>query len=396
MVVRGKIKSILFILDGYPIAGSKACVFARNLIVSLADMGIKCIVIAPQIISRESLKKKTAYKQIDITPGGKEIIVYEPLYLHMSSRPAFLGISMKNHFAAAKRVIEKENLCFDAVYGHFIYHCGLTASKIGEMYNVPSFLAAGESDKLLPDCKRCRGAYQTGLKRYNWNQRLSKLAGVISVSEWTKVLLINGGFIHPDAKVGVFPNGVNQNIFHVGDKEKIRDEMNIPQDGFLITYVGAFNENKGSERLSAAIDRLEDNVYSVFIGRDGDCEPTCKNILFCGQCDNVTVAKYLQASDCFVLPTRSEGCCNAILEALSSGVPVISSDLPFNDGIVDDNNGIRINADSIKELSEAIQRLMKDSLLMERLRNGAACSSQKFDINDRAKRIYEFMEFCSK
>lgn len=396
MIVSGKIKSILFILDGYPIAGSKACVFARNLIVSLADMGIKCTVIAPQIVSLESLKKKVAHKQVDTSPGGKEIIVYEPLYLHMSSRPEFLGISMKNHFAAVKRVIEKENLSFDVVYGHFIYHCGLTASKIGEMYNVPSFLGAGESDKLLPNCKRCRGAYQTGLKRYNWNHRLSKLAGVISVSEWTKELLINGRFIDRNAKIGVFPNGVNQSVFHIGDKVRIREEMNIPKDIFLITYVGAFNENKGSERLSEAINRLEDDVYSVFIGRDGNCKPTCKNILFCGQCDNVTVSKYLQASDCFVLPTRSEGCCNAILEALSSGVPVISSDRPFNDGIVDKTNGIRINPDSIEELSEAIQKLMKDPSLMERLRKGAVRSSKKFGIDDRAMRIYDFMELCSK
>lgn len=58
MEMSGKIKSILFILDGYPIAGSKACVFARNLIVSLADMGMKCVVIAPQIISYGSIKAK--------------------------------------------------------------------------------------------------------------------------------------------------------------------------------------------------------------------------------------------------------------------------------------------------------------------------------------------------
>lgn len=396
MIVCGKIKSILFILDGYPIAGSKACIFARNLIVSLADMGIKCTVIAPQIISHKTIKKKGAYKQIDITSGGSKIVIYEPLYLHMSSRPALLGISMKNHFTATKSVIEKENLDFDAVYGHFIYHCGLTAAKIGETYNIPSFLGAGESDKLLPNCKRCRGAYQIGLRKYDWSQKLSKLSGVISVSEWTKKLLINGGYIHCDAQIGVFPNGVNREIFHIGDRDRIREDMNIPKDAFLITYVGAFNENKGSKRLSEAIEQLEEDVYSVFIGRDGDCKPSCKNILFCGQCDNVKVAQYLQACDCFVLPTRSEGCCNAILEALSSGIPVISSNLPFNDGILDTTNSIRINPDNIKELSKAIQSMIKNPALMNRLKNGAARSSKQFDINDRAVRVYNFMELCSK
>lgn len=396
MNINRNIKSILFILDGYPIGTSKACVFARNLIVSLSDMGIKCTVIAPQIITSDTLTKKGAYKQIDTTPRGSKITVYEPLYLHMSSRPEVLGISMKNHFAATNRVIVKENINFDAVYGHFIYQCGLTASQIGEMYNVPSFLGAGESDKLMPDCKRNRGAYQTGIKKYDWKQRLSKLAGVISVSEWTKGLLINGGFIDRDAKIGVFPNGIDQSIFFVGNKVRMREEMNIPQEVFLITFVGAFNENKGSERLSEAIDCLEEDVYSVFIGRDGACKPTCRNILFSGQCDNVTVAKYLQASDCFVLPTRSEGSSNAILEALSSGLPVISSDLPFNDGILDISNGIRVNPNSIDEISEAIQKLKKDYSFTEELRRGAIRSSKKFNINDRAMRIYDFMESCSK
>lgn len=396
MAICGNIKSILFILDGYPIAGSKACVFARNLIASLSDMGIRCMVVAPQIILRRTLREKAVYKQIDITPSGEEITIYEPLYLHMSSHPAFLGLSMRNHFAAVKRVIEKENLQFDAVYGHFIYQCGLTASKIGEIYHVPSFLGAGESDKLMPDCKRCRGAYQTGLARYNWQQRLKKLSGVISVSEWTKKLLIDGGFIDSETRIGVFPNGVDQSVFHIGDKSRIREEMNIPKDVFLIVFVGAFNENKGSKRLSEAIDRIDGDVCSVFIGRDGSCKPMCKNIVFCGQCDNATVAKYLQASDCFVLPTRSEGCCNAILEALSSGVPVVSSDCPFNDGIVDASNGIRIDPDNIEELTNAIQKLKNDSLLAERLRAGAVSSSKKFDINDRAMRIYNFMELASE
>lgn len=301
---------------------------------------------------------------------------------------------MKQHAAAVKRVIDKEKLKFDAVYGHFIYHCGLTAAKIGELYNVPSFLGAGESDKLLPDCRRCRGAYQTGLKKYNWNQKLGKLTGVISVSEWTKTLLVDGGFIGKDVKIGVFPNGVNQNLFHVGNKTEIRKAMKIPQEVFLIVYVGAFNENKGAERLSKAIDLLDEDIYSVFIGRDGDCKPTCKNILFCGQCDNVTVSKYLQAADCFVLPTRSEGCCNAILEALSTGLPVISSDRPFNDGIIDTGNGIRVDPDNIEELADAIQRMQKDSILMDRLKSGAVSSSKKYNINDRAKRIYDFMEAC--
>jgi glycosyltransferase involved in cell wall biosynthesis len=37
---------------------------------------------------------------------------------------------------------------------------------------------------------------------------------------------------------------------------------------------------------------------------------------------------FLNASDVFILPTLAEGSCNAILEALACGIPVVSSDIP--------------------------------------------------------------------
>ena len=40
--------------------------------------------------------------------------------------------------------------------------------------------------------------------------------------------------------------------------------------------------------------------------------------------------------------------------------------------------------------------MIKNPALMNRLKNGAARSSKQFDINDRAVRVYNFMELCSK
>lgn len=389
------IKSILFILDGYPSETSQACVFARNLITAIADMGIECIVIAPQIISKNFInkKKRATYLRSDYSSSGVEIKVYTPYYLHMSSRTTMLGYSMNNHFLAVQKTIQKHKIKPDAVYGHFIYQCGLTASRVGKWLQIPAYLGAGESDKLLPGNMRCRGAYSTGLKKYNWSQILSELTGVICVSEWTQRLLLEGKFLSSSMidKMEIFPNGVNLKLFCAKDKEKVREKLGFSKKDFIVCYVGAFNENKGASRLSAAIEKL-DGIKSIFIGRDGEQKPTCSGILYCGQCPNEKIAGYLQASDVFVLPTKSEGCCNAILEALACGLPVISSDRPFNDGILTNENSIRIDPENIDDLARAIYMIKENAELKEKLSKGARESGAHFGIEERAIKVYEFMQ----
>ena len=367
--------------------------FVRNLIVALVKLGVECTVISPQIYRG---KKTIPYYQEDHIESFGTVKVYSPYYLFLTSHPVMLKYSMRNHTNAVLKTIKKEKLQFDAIYGHFIYQCGLSAAKVGKKYGKPSFLGAGESDKLLPNNSRNRGAYSTGLKKCKWKEILADLTGVISVSEWTKKLLIDGGFISREKPISVFPNGINSALFHKEDQRSARQKHNIPENVFLLAYVGAFNENKGYRRVCEALNRLaQKDVYSVFIGRQDDGIPECDHILFCGRCDNKTVAEYLQCADCFVLPTRSEGCCNAILEALACGLPVISSDRPFNDGILDDTNSIRIDPDDIDGITEAIQKMKNEPLLRTRLSEGALNKAKDFDIQERAKNVYSFMNELS-
>lgn len=63
----------------------------------------------------------------------------------------------------------------------------------------------------------------------------------------------------------------------------------------------------------------------------------------------------------FCLPTLNEGCSNAIVEAIACGLPIISSNLPFNDDILDSSNALLVNPESVDDIASAIKQLMDNS-----------------------------------
>lgn len=378
-------KQICFVLDWYPTKMNNGCVFAKHLIYAIADKGFDCVVIAPRIANANT--EKVPYVRVEKTEGGNTIRIFTPTYLHLTSRKQFMKMSMSNHYKAVMKTIKRENLKPDVVYGHFIYQCGLTAARVGDKLGIPSYCACGENSLRFENGNE---PYTTGFKYAGWKGILKNLSGIISVSSNNKNLLLENGYVDNSMKIGVFPNGVDESKFFSFDKKKAREKIGFPQDAFITVFTGAFTDRKGIDKLNLALKNCED-VYSVFLGK-GPLEPDCNNILFKGSVPNDMVATYLNASDVFVLPTKGEGCCNAIVEALACGLPVISSDLPFNDDVLDKSNSIRVDVNSVEQIETAIKTLKNDNVLYEKLRSGAVASKDKLGINVRAENILRFME----
>lgn len=380
---------ICFILDWYPTQTNNGCIFAKHLICAMADQGYDCFVITPRIISKTIFQNDNyvPYERVEYTDNGNSIRIFAPFYLHLSSRKQTMQLSMNNHYKAVLKTIFKYKLQPDIVYGHFIYQCGLTAARIGKTLGIPAYCACGENSLRLA---KGSNPYNIGVKNCNWSKILSSLSGVICVSSNNRKMLLDNGFITDNLRMGVFPNGIDDHRFYKMDKATCRRQLGFPEDTFIVAFTGAFTENKGADRLNAALKTMGD-VSSIFMGQ-GPVVLDCDNLLFAGRVPNCEVAKYLNAADVFVLPTKGEGCSNAIVEAMACGLPVISSNLPFNDDILNEHNSLRINVEDVDQIKAAIEKLKNDKKLRDKLADGARKTAKLLDINTRANRILKFME----
>lgn len=362
-------------------------VFFQNLIFALADSGNECTVISPVSYMRYTKRICMIPNEVyQTTPGGNKVKVYYPKVFSASSKqigPFNTELITERLFeAGALRIAKKlaqENEKYDVVYGHFFLYGGLAAIKVGRLLNIPSFVAFGECD------------YESQVQATYGDLKpkdIEGLSGVISVSTKNAKRLDALG-IFKDIPVIIAPNAVDHHLFKKLDKEECRKKIGLPLDKFIVGFVGGFIERKGDKRLLEAVNQLED-VYLAFAGV-GNVPPSGDRVLFCKPLKHEDVPVLLNAVDIFCLPTLSEGSCNAVAEALSCGIPVISSNLEFNDDILNDENSIRINPSSVLEIRDAISLLKENPKVRDNVAQEGYITSQGLSIEQRANKISHFI-----
>ena len=178
-------------------------------------------------------------------------------------------------------------------------------------------------------------------------------------------------------------------LFYRRNKDACRKKLGIPLDKYVVGFVGGFIERKGDKRLLEAVRQLDD-VYVAFAGR-GDNPPSGDRVVFCQAMEHEQIPVLLNAVDVFVLPTLAEGSCNAIVEAMACGLPIISSDLPFNDDVLTDLNSIRIDPMAIDQIRDAINKLRNEKIRLEMGINAFA-TAQELSIEHRADKILHFID----
>lgn len=348
--------------------------FVKQLVDAIASRGNECYVLSPfNIIHYHRFcPPKESY-----TVGTGSVVVLRPWYLSFGAKNNFFHrLSGKSHHRAMKRAFSMLPEKLDAVYGHF-WHSAFEGYGFAKCKGLPLFVASGESEIVFRRNNDYKSAFCDFVK------------GVICVSSKNREESISLGLTTAD-KCLIAPNAINNGLFRKMDKTACRQKLGLPLDAFIVCFVGWFNERKGPLRLAAALNQLT-GVHSIFIGK-GEQEPKCDNVLFKGSVSHEEVPLYMNASDVFVLPTLHEGCCNAVVEAMACGLPIISSDLPFNWDILNESNSIMIDPNSSDEMARAIELLRDDKDLRTKLSQGAIEKAANLTIEKRAEKIEHFIK----
>ena len=370
----------------YPVGDETKYVFVEQLVKAFVRLGHKCIVVVPYNTYFDKKRHfPPEYEEKNVDQINK-IVIYRPRYWNRNIPVVPISSAYYMASRAFEKVIISNDFSFDCIYCHFFIPATI-AWPYAHKHNVPLLVATGESS--IPQ------KLQKSCFSFTWKKFRKDTCGVVCVS--TKNLDECIGLKYADkSKCGVFPNAIDNSRFKKLDKEKCRKQLGIPDNKFVVAFVGWFSERKGASRVAEAIDKLNDDSIGVlFIGqkqKDYDVEPLCKNIIFKGAVPHNDVPIYLNAADIFVLPTLKEGCCNSIIEALACGMPVISSDLPFNYDVLNENNSLLVDPNNVDAIREAICKLKSDDDLRNKLSLNALFSAGKLTLNVRASSIVQFIE----
>ena len=375
--------NICILSHRYPYEDSMVHVFVKKLVDEWAKMGHTCVVISPlSVIHALAGKEKIApLKQFYSVGDGRDVVVYRPRYFSIP-KVKFFGVSINGYAQqqCIERTIHATGLKFDAIYCHF-FIMGEVGWHYAEFNHIPLFVATGEST--IGEIGRpCR---MFSLERFR-----NTLSGVVAVSTKNKEEAIKMGYAF-ESQIEIFPNGANLNLFKRLDRIKCREKFGFPLGQFIIICVGQFVERKGQKRILQALDVLKNKgIKTIFVGK-GDDSFEHDSLLFKGTIKNELLPEYLNAADLFVLPTQKEGCCNAIIEALACGLPVVSSDRPFNYDVLNSSNSILVDPNDIEGLAAAIDSLFKDKDRREKMAQKAYETGLSLSIEKRAEHILQFM-----
>lgn len=180
------------------------------------------------------------------------------------------------------------------------------------------------------------------------------------------------------------PNGVESSTRHgSGDPAPTKGAIGLGPDTRTVIYLGRLIPDKGiAWLLEVWKDVLteETDCHLLVVG-DGPDDQRLRalahrldvtgSVSFLGYRDDV--GPVLAIADILVLPSRSEGMSNALLEGMAHGLPVVATDTPGNRAVVEHGrHGLLVSYGDRTALKETLLALVRDSSLRIRLGREAA------------------------
>jgi glycosyltransferase involved in cell wall biosynthesis len=191
-------------------------------------------------------------------------------------------------------------------------------------------------------------------------------------------IVVNAELLRPSGRAGertdVIPSGVDTDRFApTAARAAAKVRLNLDVERPVIGTVGRLEPRKGTAtlidalgvlraggRYDAALVVVGDGPLRAELAAHAERVGVASHVQLLG--DRADVREVLEALDVFVLPSRTEGMSNALLEGMAMALPVVATAVGGTPEVVaDGRSGLLVPADDANAMAAAIARLLDDS-----------------------------------
>lgn len=234
-----------------------------------------------------------------------------------------------------RRAARKTN--YDVVHAHY----GLSAFPCLLGTRTPLVISYCGSDVFGHTDENGKTKLVSGILAWFQRQAGRFASGIIVKSSEMVALLPRAA----QAKTTVVPNGVSFDVFHPGDREKIRKSMGLDPKTFYVLFpYSPDRPRKNYALLEHAISALQADGCAI--------EPYVMH----GKPPSV-LSDAMRAVDCLALTSFWEGSPNAVKEAMASNLPLLATDVGDIRWLVGDAEGCELSSLDSVEFTEKLRKL---------------------------------------
>lgn len=210
---------------------------------------------------------------------------------------------------------------------------------------------------------------------------------IIVPSMYFKGVIENWGI---DSKKIKVIHSVAEEVPFQGRKKDLRDMLMF--DGKIVTSSGRLVPWKGFEALIEITPKLVERYgsFKLLIAGDGpEMKKLSKKVTqkklddyvaLTGSLEQDVLFKYIRVADVFVLNTNYEGLSHQLLEVMSIGTPIITTNVGGNPELIDDKkSGLLVHFNNKKELLKSITSVLDSQDFSERLARNAKVKLKNFN-----------------
>lgn len=326
-----------------------ACIFVQTQAIELQRLGVQVEVHAPVPMLLPAMNRLKpawqAYAQIPSRYEVQGIQVLRPRYL------AFPGENLWGwpHYS---KVFSLPHRPYDLIHAHFAHPEGTLGLWLRRRWRKPLVVTLhGDDANTYP--------YQSPLYMRYYRRVLAQADLVLAVSEAIRKRaqsLTPRPVITHRVGLQLPPRQPRSN------QPALRAELGLPQNRFVLLFVGTLWKYKGVLELIEALHQLDDeNVLAVFIGegplRRHLVSTSRTAIRSLGQQPNPVVRAYMAAADALVLPSYREGLPTVVVEAGAAGLPVIASQQGGIPELISEKTGFPLEEISPAAILQALAQL---------------------------------------